>query len=161
MGEKAIGSSVSLIAPAEDKQFKAILDELGKNTFEPVQLDGRLLAEAQERVNMASKIVACDDVESRSKSNNKWFIEAAAETGLELDDSMLDKGLAGGDLKDQQRLREATKARSLLRQLLATPMKTQRFGKFLSCSSAVARQEVEGHVVPLEMSKKRKKGKRV
>jgi hypothetical protein len=110
MGEKAIGSSLSLVAPAEDKPFKAIMDELGKNTFQPVNLDGRLLAEAQERVNMASKIVSCDELESRSSSNNKWFEDAAAATGLELDPSMLDEGLAGGDLRDQQRLREATKA---------------------------------------------------
>ena len=86
MGEKAVGSSVSLVSSAEERQQKAITDELGKHVFSPVQLDGRLLAEAQERVNLASKIVTCDEVESRSERSNKWFKDAAVDADLELDD---------------------------------------------------------------------------
>jgi hypothetical protein len=159
MGDKAVGSSVSLVSSAEERQQKAITDELGKHLFSSVQLDGRLLAEAQERVNLASKIVTCDEVESRSERSNRWFKDAAVEADLELDDDVLDEGLAGGNLRDQQRLREATKARSILRSLLAQPMVTQRFGKFLSSNSAAANPPVPGHFVPLEAKggKKRKK----
>jgi len=159
MGENAVGSSVSLISSAEERQQKAITDELGKHLFSTVQLDGRLLAEAQERVNLASKIVTCDDIESRSERSNTWFKDAAVAADLELDDDILDEGLAGGNLKDQQRLREAKKARSLLRSLLAQPMVTQRFGKFLSSYSAVTNPPVAQHFAPFEAKsgKKRKK----
>jgi ATP-dependent RNA helicase DDX24/MAK5 len=157
IGESAIGTSLSLVASAEDKQHKIILSELGKELFKPVSLDGRLLADAQERVNLASKIVSCDEVESKSKSSNKWFQEAAAEAGLEVDEDMLDEGLAGGDLREQQRLREAEKARSVLKMLLAQPLVAQRFGKFLSRNSSAGEAGVAGHVVPIVANKKGKK----
>lgn len=159
MGEKAVGFSVSLVSSAEERQQKAIFDELGKSLFSPVHLDGRLLAEAQERVNLACKIVSCDEIESRTDRSNKWFKEAAAEADLELDDDMLDEGLAGGDLRAQQRLREAKKARGLLKSLLAQPMVVQRFGKFLSSNSAAATPAVPAYVVPVDDkgSKRRKK----
>lgn len=160
MGEKAVGSSVSLVASAEDRQQKDIMDALGKKLFRPVPLDGRLLSEAQERVNLASKIVSCDELESRTDSRNKWFQDAAAEADLVLDDNMLVEGLAGGDLRDQQRLREAKSARGRLRDMLSQPMVTQRFGKFLSNNSAAAAPDVAAHFVPLDANpKKRKKRK--
>ena len=160
MGEKAIGSSISLVSSGEERQQKAIFDELGKTMFSPVHLDGRLLAEAQERVNLACKIVSCDEIESRTDRSNKWFKDAAADAGLELDDDMLDEGLAGGDLRAQQRLREAKKARGLLKSLLAQPMVVQRFGKFLSSNSAAAIPAVHGCVVPMEEKGVKKSRKR-
>jgi hypothetical protein len=161
MGEKAVGSSMSLVSSAEEKQQKAIFDELGKALFSPVYLDGRLLVEAQERVNLASKIVSCDETESRTDRSNKWFKDAAVDADLELDDDMLDEGLAGGDLRAQQRLREAKKAKALLKSLLAQPMVVQRFGKFLSSNSAAAIPAVPGCVVPaVEKGGKRRKKQR-
>lgn len=161
MGEKAVGSSLSLVSSAEEKQQKAIFDELGKALFSPVYLDGRLLVEAQERVNLASKIVSCDETESRTDRSNKWFKDAAVDADLELDDDMLDEGLAGGDLRAQQRLREAKKARGLLKSLLAQPMVVQRFGKFLANNSAAAIPAVPGCVVPAdEKGGKRRKKRR-
>lgn len=125
-------------------------------------MDGRLLAGAQERVNLATKIVECDEVETKAQKSNKWFQEAAEEAGLDLDDDMLDEGLAGGDRRDQHKLREAKAARTRLRQLLAQPMQTQRFGKFLSSNSAAKEPEIVAHVVPLTKDRKKKKhrGKR-
>ena len=161
MGEGAVGSSVSLVSSAEERQQKAILDELGKKLFTDVHLDGRLLSDSQERVNLASKIVTCDEVESRTDRSNKWFQDAAAEADLQLDDDCLDEGLAGGDIRDQQRLREAKKARTTLKELLAQPMVTQRFGKFSSSNGALADPAVKAHVVPMEdegiMKKRRRR----
>ena len=103
MGEGAVGSSLSLISPGEDKAHDKVCEALNsKHLFEVVQLDGRLLAAAQERANLATKIVACDEVENKAQKSNKWFEEAAEEAGLDLDDDMLDEGLAGGDLREQQ-----------------------------------------------------------
>jgi len=136
MGEGAVGTSMSLVAPAEDKQQKAIIEEVGKESFSPANLDGRLLTEAQQRVNLAEKVVSCDDIESKAKRNNTWFYEAAKEAGLEVDDNMLEEGLAGGDRRDRQKLREANKARDQLQILLSRPMIKQRFGKFITPNSA-------------------------
>lgn len=126
-------------------------------------MDGRLLAAAQERANLAAKVVECDEVETKAQNANKWFQVAAEEAGLDLDDDMIDEGLAGGDQRDQHKLREAKAARARLRQLLAQPMQTQRFGKFLSSNSAATEQEVEAYVVPLTHDRKKnkkRKGKR-
>lgn len=160
MGEAAVGLSLSLIAPGEDKAHDKVCEALkSKHLFETVHMDGRLLAAAQERTNLAAKIVACDEVETKAHRSNKWFQEAAEQAGLDLDDDMLVEGLAGGDQRDQHKLREAKAAREHLRQLLAQPMQTQRFGKFLSSNSAAADPEVAAYVVPLTKGHKKKKRK--
>ena len=159
-----MGSSLSLIAPGEEKTHNNVCEALkSKHLFEAVNIDGRLMAAAQERVSLATKIVECDEVETKAQNNNKWFQEAAEEAGLDVDEDMLDEGLAGGDRRDQHKLREAKAARERLRQLLAQPMQTQRFGKFLSRNSAAADPEVAAYVVPLtndHKKKKKRKGKR-
>ena len=166
MGPNAFGSSLSLIAPSEDKAHDAIVSALGgsKKLFEPVILDGRLLHEAQERVNMASKIVAADEIEARAKKTNSWYHDAAKEAGLEVDDDMMEEGLAGsGDLKDAQQLRQAKQAKNALRVLLARPMVTNRFGKFLSSHPGTAgkqqHNQVTPYVVPMEAAGKSRKKK--
>lgn len=161
MGKEAVGSSLSLVAPNEDKAQENIVAALGsRKLFQTVPLDGRLLQEAQERVNLACKIVTADEVESRVKKSNSWMEEMAKEAGLEIDEDMMEEGLAGGDQRDQQQLLQAKQARATLRVLLSRPMVTQRFGKFLSSNSAARQQEVSPYVVPMEGRKKRRKKKK-
>jgi hypothetical protein len=138
MGENAIGCSLSLVSAGEEKFQKVIFNEIGKDKFSNVHLDSRLLSGCQARVNLASKIVSCREVESRTERNNKWFKDAASEAGLELDDDLYDAGLAGGDRKDQQRYQEAKRAQILLRDLLSQPLITRRFGKFMSCNNSIS-----------------------
>lgn len=79
---------------------------------------------------------------------NKWFQNAASETGLETD----------GFLQIEQCNRGAKKysedARVRLRQLLARPMRIQNFGKFLSGpglkAAIAADEEASPHVVALK-----------
>lgn len=159
MGDGAVGSSLSLICPAEDKSHAKILDALNVQ-FQDVNIDGRLLNEAQERVVLATKIVAVDQSESRSHKHNSWFKEKALEVGMELDDDVFDEGLAGGDRRDQSRLREASKAKERLKVLLLQPMRTQRHGKFLSSLTAVGQREVAPLAVPQGPASKSKKRSR-
>ncbi len=76
---------MSLISPAEDKA-RAKIAEAVQVSFAKVMLDGRLLTSTQERKNLASRIVAAADVEQKSQSSNRWFLEKAKEAELELDD---------------------------------------------------------------------------
>jgi hypothetical protein len=76
---------LSLISPAEDKA-RAKIAEAVQVSFAKVMLDGRLLTSTQERTNLASRIVAAADVEQKSQSSNRWFLEKAKEAELELDD---------------------------------------------------------------------------
>ena len=46
-------------------------------------MDSRLLIKAKERVNLATKIDACEDSESRTNKSNQWFIKAAEDADLE------------------------------------------------------------------------------
>jgi hypothetical protein len=150
-----VGCSLSLVASHEDKIHSLIVKKLGVQ-FEKVVMDGRLMSGAQERVNMATKVVTAQDIEGRSQRQNQWFKEKADEIGLELDDDMLDNGLAGGDQRDQCRLSQAKKAKSQLQKLLREPLVTQRFGKFLATNSA-ARQNLLGSNIVTSNSKPKSK----
>lgn len=159
MGADAIGTSLSLVAPGEDKAQDRICEALGsKRLFQSIPLDGRLLSDAQVRVNLASKIVECEDLESKTQKQNQWFQKAAEDAGLEVDDGLIEEGLAGGNKREQQKLKEAKIARTQLRILLAQPMTTQRFGKFLSPNMKTP--PVAPHVVALDSQQQQKKKKR-
>lgn len=156
MGEKAIGSSLSLVGPSEDKPQALIRNSL-KASFENVNIDGRLLRQAQERVNLACKIVSADDVNNRSKRNKCWMKEKAEEIGFDLDEELLEGNLEEGDQRDQCRAREAVKAKEKLQLLLAQPIRTQRHGKFLSTNSAVGQKEAEPVITLQQHTRSRSK----
>jgi Superfamily II DNA and RNA helicases len=146
VGETAVGWSVSLVSASEEKAHQTICRAVrgdGTNSFVTAPIDGRLLANAQERVNLASKIVACENVESRTKKNNQWFIEAAKDADIELDSELLEDGQLGGSNKDRQQYLDAKRARLELNVLLSKPMRKQMFEKFLSNVG-----EAENHVIP-------------
>ena len=130
---------MSLVAAGEDKSHSQVIAKL-KAQFENVVLDGRLLSGAQERVNLATKVVEAERIQSKSQRENAWFRDKADEIGVELDDDMVDDGLAGGDERDRNQLREAKRAKSRLQMLLKQPLQTQRYGKFLSTNSAAERK---------------------
>lgn len=151
MGENAIGWSVSIISAAEERKHQDICERIlgpGKKYFDEVPIDGRLLSAAQQRVNLASKIVISTDAESKANKKNKWFIDAANQAGLDVDEDMLDSGLKGGNDKDRQLLLEAEKAKKHLKKLLAIPMRTQSFGKFLSGAGVSKAIKTESKVKP-------------
>ena len=118
MGEGAKGSSLSLVAPAEDKAHGKIA-EAANVTFSKVMLDGRLLTAAQERTNLASKIVEAAEMENKANSSNRWFAEKAKEADLDLDDGLIEDESHWSE-KEQQQLLEAKKAKLRLAQLLRT-----------------------------------------
>ena len=131
VGDGAVGSSLSLVAPAEDKAHKIIADSV-QATFSNVMIDGRIMSSSiAPRVNLASKIVAAEELEQKSQARKKWFEEKADEAGLELDDVILEDESSKSP-KELARLKEAQKAKVELTRLLNEPIKAQRFGKFLS-----------------------------
>ena len=134
MGDKATGHSFSLISPAEDKSHAAILAALNTR-FENVLIDGRLLREAQERVNLATKVVIVSQHERKANQNNRWFTEQALEAGLDVDDDLLDEGYGSG-MRDRATVQDAKSAKERLSVLLSQPIQKQRHGKFLSTNSA-------------------------
>ena len=106
-----MGCSLSLVSSGEDKLHAKIVQALNV-TFAEVAMDGRLLSGAQERVNLACKVASAEDSERKTQRDNQWFQTQAAEAGLEVDDDLLEEGLAGGDLRDKARLNEARWARN-------------------------------------------------
>ena len=144
MGDGAVGSSLSLIAPAEDKAHSKIASSLS-TPFNKVLLDGRLLTSSQERVSLASKIYIASEMEQKTKSHNKWFLDMAKEADLDLDDNMMEDENDRPE-KEQQQLLEAKRARVKLAKLLSEPMKTQKYGKFLSTNSAALQNQLKQSV---------------
>lgn len=158
MGQGAVGTSLSLISPAEDKSHSKIVEAL-QVTFSKVYLDGRLMTAAQERTNLASKIFLAGELQQKTHSSNKWFLDAAKEADLEIDDDLLEDESNMSE-KDALQLKEVKKAKLRLGQLLSEPMKTQRFGKFLSTNSAFMQAEIKPLLgKPVERKVKKKKRK--
>jgi len=161
MGLGAKGVSLSLIAPAEEKSHGKIVRALQGAKFSKILLDGRLLSSAQERVNLASKVVVAAQKEHQIQSQNQWFLEKAKEADLELDEDLLEEDSANA--ADRNDIRQAQAARVRLAQLLTEPMTTQRFGKFLSTHSAARHEEIQPMVGSAAASKsllgKMKRGK--
>eukprot|EP00978_Attheya_sp_CCMP212_P002167 scaffold4463_cov51-Attheya_sp.AAC.10 len=151
VGDKAIGASLSLISPSEEKAHYKICERIedpGSKLFQESPIDGRLLSAAQERVALATKIVECEDVESKVHKKNQWFKDAASEIGVDLDEDLLEDGLIGGDQRDRQKLVVARNARGELRDLLKRPMRKQNFGKFLSSAGLSESIRAEAEVTP-------------
>lgn len=168
IGEKAVGWSVSLVSAPEERNHRmicrAVLGDVS-SSFNAAPMDSRLLSNAQERVNLASKIVACESSEAKTNKSNQWFIDAANEAGLDLDEDLLDDGQLAGSKKERQQFVEAKRARQELKVLLATPMRKQAFGKFLSHAGLQDAIQAEKEVKPFivtenKTSKKKKKQKR-
>jgi hypothetical protein len=162
VGAKAVGTSTSLVAPAEEREHQKICEAVlgaGSRSLDQVQIDGRLLSEAQERVALATKIVSCNDVESQASKKNKWLQDAAEEAGLDVDEDMMDGGLLDGDQRDRQRFLDAKRAKGELRQLLARPMRIQHFGKFLSGAGLRESFKSESEVKPYVVKQSATKGK--
>ena len=141
MGEGAVGSSLSLIAPAEDKAHSKIAASLSV-PFAKVLLDGRLLTSSQERASLASKIYVVSEMEQKTNSHNRWFLEKAKEADLDLDDDMMEDE-SNRPEKEHQQVLEAKRARVQLANLLQEPMTTQKFGKFLSTNSAAVQNQLK------------------
>lgn len=98
----------------------------------------------------------CNDVESQASKKNKWLQDTANEAGLEVDDDMMESSLLDGDQRDRARYIESKRAKAKLRLLLQTPMRTQRFGKFLSqpgLHNAIATEAVVEPFVVAPVSK--------
>ena len=141
MGAGAVGSSLSLIAPAEDKAHSKIAASLSV-PFNKVLLDGRLLTSSQERVSLASKIFVAGEMEQKTNSHNRWFLEMAKVADLDLDDDMMEDETNLPE-KEHQQIIEAKRARTKLAILLQETMKTQKFGKFLSTNSAALQNQLK------------------
>eukprot|EP00804_Cyclotella_cryptica_P004014 CCRYP_013914-RB/>CCRYP_013914-RB protein AED:0.12 eAED:0.12 QI:83/0.83/0.85/1/0.83/0.71/7/958/1037 len=156
VGDKAVGVSISLVAPAEEKEHRKICEAVrgaGERSLETINIDARLLSEAQARVSLATKIVICNDVESQASKKNKWLQDTAHQAGLEVDEDMLESGLQDGDQRDRQRFIESKRAKAELQQLLQTPMRTQHFGKFLSGRGLQDAIKTEAAVKPFVVQK--------
>lgn len=163
VGEKAVGSSISLVSPSEEKAHRAICEALhgsASGGFAEMPMDGRLLSAAQQRTSLAARVVECETIEAKASKKNKWFIEAAEDAGLDLDEDLLDGGLMDGGHRDRQKLSEARKARQTLNELLTQPMRTQQFGKFLSGAGLKAAIQAEKDVTPYVVENSAKSGKR-
>ena len=161
VGANAVGTSISLVAPAEEREHQKICEAVrgaGSRSLDQVQIDSRLLNEAQERVSLATKIVSCNDVESQATKKNKWLQDAAKDAGIDVDEDMMEGGLLGGDMRDRQRFLDAKRAKFELRKLLARPLRIQHFGKFLSGAglreSIKSEMDVKPFIVKEQSSKK-------
>lgn len=70
VGEKAVGTSISLVAPGEDEKkhvnvCRALQGSSDTKKFEEAVIDGHLLRNCQERAALATKIVNYEESEAK------------------------------------------------------------------------------------------------
>jgi hypothetical protein len=111
-------------------------------------------------VALANKIFTCNDADSQATKKNKWLKDTAHEAGLDVDEDMLESSLLDGDQRDRARLVESKRAKAELKLLLQTPMRTQRFGKYLSQPGLQDAIKTEAKVKPFVVSGKTSKNKK-
>lgn len=148
VGEKAVGNSVTLVSSAEEKKHKNCCLAVGRRSFDVANIDGRLMKSVQERVNLASKIVSYEQAESKSSQENSWYIKAAEEAGIDLDEDLLEGAMDGKTNRERKRHEEGRKANAKLMALLSQPMRTQNFGKFLSGIGLQQAIKMESEITP-------------
>lgn len=158
----AVGCSVSLVSPAEAKAHDKICKALGglenrKNLWEFPTLDGRLISRAQERVLLATKIVSCEQEETKTQKDVDWMEQAALDAGLVLDNDDGDGGLQQVAGMKQRQLQQLN---AKLQTLLSIPMQTQRYGKFFSNNRAAIQTQVAPYVTEASHQPKPKRRKR-
>jgi putative cell wall-binding protein len=121
-------------------------------TFAPWTIDARMLHRAQERVNLASKVVAMTDKEQQTQRRNEWFRVQAEAAGFDITDEVLNDMdfTRSNDAQYNNRVKsqtqEAKKAAMKLSQLLLEPLHVRRYGKFVSTSSTVMKELIEGQI---------------
>jgi len=156
------GCSLSLVTPSDTK-IHSLLESSFSVPFSSPSLDPLLLSSAAQRASLAARIVKMEGETERRAKENGWFRKNAEEAGVEVDDNMLDEG--EGTLKGGRGGRNAAETvgnklkgmRRELKALIATEMRGQRFGKFLS-SSAV-KKAIEDREGERERERKTNKGK--
>jgi len=101
------------------------------------------------------------NIYAQLKQKNQWFIDAAKDACMDLDEELLeDSMINGSDNRDRMRAKEAIQAKSSLRQLLSKPMRKQNFGKFLSGAGMAASVKVEAQVTPFVVPTSKKGDKK-
>jgi len=127
MGDAAVGVSLSLVSPAEDKPHARILQALQleqspTNRMETWDLEGRLLRSAVQRVNLATQIVKWSTKDRQTQQDNSWWNKMAKEADMELDDRLLEEMRDDDGPKANQSRRHIESAKTRLQQLLAEPL---------------------------------------
>lgn len=126
VGKQAVGSSLTLVAPKEDKAHGKVAGALD-SVFSLVQLDGRILRMAQERVNLATKVTAVESAERKSKQSDQWFRSQAAQADIELEDDVLEGSENSRDERDRVRVQQGKAAKAQLSRMLRSQSVPQQW----------------------------------
>lgn len=117
------GLSLVLVSPDDMLNFKKIYRSLGKDEDEapmfPIQT--KCMDAIKERVNLARQIEKIEFHNSKEKSHNSWFKQAAEALELDLDDDVLiGKGRDEHDDRHQQKMVKGMKKH--LKYLISQPV---------------------------------------
>jgi len=176
IGPDAVGTSVSLVSAPEAfdhaKICSAVLGvgERGtgnksnnnppqRKAFEGVAgMDGRMMATCRTRVNLASKIYNWEDATCKREKEDQWFVKAAEEADVDLEEGTLQEDGDDGDNRRRMEQLEYKRAKVELKVLLSKPMRTQEFGKFLSAAGMEKARSMEEEVTPFIVSEAGRSG---
>ncbi|KAM9340976.1 ATP-dependent RNA helicase DDX24 [Symphorus nematophorus] len=116
------GLSLLLIGPDDMMNFKKIYKTLGKDEDLPMfPIETKCMEAIKERVNLARQIEKIEFHNSREKSHNSWFKQAAEALEVDLDDDLLlGKGKDGDYDREQQRMVKGMKKH--LKHLISQPV---------------------------------------
>ncbi|XP_063408352.1 ATP-dependent RNA helicase DDX24-like [Mytilus trossulus] len=125
------GISVMLIGPDDVKNYRKIIHTLNRNEDLPmIPVDYQMLPSLKQRLSLALKIDVTDYRFEKKKRQNNWFIKAANEMDIELDDRHLLNDI--GDSQEQSQHKHHMKQlKQELNSLLHSTLTSKTFsGKY-------------------------------
>jgi ATP-dependent RNA helicase DDX24/MAK5 len=115
-----VGVALSIVSPMDADSHSAVCRALHVSSLQSFRMDIAGLSAMHERVRIAKDIVKRTAKEAQSGQEESWLQELSRDTGLDLDDYLLNEGGPAGDRLEEQRGRKKglDKERAKIRALL-------------------------------------------
>ncbi|CAC5367502.1 DDX24 [Mytilus coruscus] len=125
------GISVMLIGPDDVKNYRKIIHTLNRSEDLPmIPVDHQMLPSLKQRLSLALKIDVTDYRFEKKKRQNNWFIKAANEMDIELDDRHLLNDI-GNSQQQSQHKHHMKQLKQELNSLLHSTLTSKTFsGKY-------------------------------
>ncbi|XP_054720063.1 ATP-dependent RNA helicase DDX24-like isoform X1 [Uloborus diversus] len=152
------GLSLMLIDPQESTHYRRICKTLNKDKSLPTfPIDNNKLRILKERVNLARKIDKMEHRVKRLTAQNRWFINAAKEMDVDIDDENLLNDL-GSEQEHAAKNREINSLKKRLKSMLSQPVCNKLLtGCYPTKSGKLMRVITEDPEKAVHVAKKRRK----
>ncbi|CAM9255659.1 unnamed protein product [Chrysoparadoxa australica] len=156
---KSSGLALAIVSPQDESMFQQTANVLQNHTMSPFPFEANLVDRARERVSIACKIVKVATREGRTKATRNFFVAAAEESGLPMDDELERQVKHGKGPKEKAPEKVVKEEQAKLEALLRQPLHLEK-RKLLPVAEALHDMEVRAQATALGDAKGSRRGKK-